>query len=150
MLASGTVSFMVLIADVPALHRRLRLTVWSALLVAILSGLGWLVLLASDILGAPIVDVCLHGGARSIATDTRFGMVWCARLVLAIGLGVLMLAPAARLLQLAAAALLVGLLALIGHAGATPGLAGRIHLVSDMFHLVAAGAWLGALPAFAL
>lgn len=149
-LACGSVSFMVLVADVPALHRRLRLMVWAALVIAILSGLGWLVLLASDILGAPIVDVCLHGGVWSVATDTRFGVVWCARLFLAISLGLLMLAPRARLLQLVAAALLIGLLALIGHAGATPGLAGRIHLVSDMFHLLAVGAWLGALPALAL
>jgi len=149
-LACGTVGFMVLVADVPALHRRLRLTVWAALAVAVLSGLGWLVLLASDILGAPIVDVCLHGGVWSVATDTRFGMEWCARLLLAVGLGLLMLAPKARLLQLGAAALLIGLLALIGHAGATPGLAGRIHLVSDMFHLLAAGAWLGAVPALVM
>ena len=39
--------------------------------------------------------------------------------------------------------------ALVGHAGATPGLAGDLHLVSDMLHLLAAGAWLGGLPAFA-
>ena len=44
-LACGSVSFMVLVADVPALHRRLRLMVWAALVIAILSGLGWLVLL---------------------------------------------------------------------------------------------------------
>ena len=38
---------------------------------------------------------------------------------------------------------------MVGHAGATPGLAGDLHLVSDMLHLLAAGAWLGGLPAFA-
>ncbi len=61
-----------------------------------------------------------------------------------------MLWPAARLLQLAAAACLIALLALIGHAGATPGLAGRTHLAGDMVHLLAAGAWLGGLPALAM
>jgi uncharacterized membrane protein len=41
-------------------------------------------------------------------------------------------------------------IALIGHAGATPGTAGDIHLASDMVHLPAAGAWVGALPAMAM
>ena len=44
-------------------------------------------------------------------------------------LAVLILWPATRLLQLAAAAGLIGLIALIGHAGATPGTAGDIHLL---------------------
>ena len=55
-----------------------------------------------------------------------------------------------RSLQLAAAAALIALPALVGHAGATPGMTGDVHLVSDMVHLLAAGAWLGGLPAFAL
>ncbi len=149
-LASGTVCFVVLIADVPKLHRRLTLMIWTALAVTILSGLGWLVLLAAEIFGATIVEVCLHGGAWSVLTDTRFGMVWCARLLLALVLGLLMLWPAAHLLQLVAASVLIALLALIGHAGATPGVAGRIHLASDMVHLLSAGAWLGGLPALML
>ncbi len=55
-----------------------------------------------------------------------------------------------RWLQLAAAAALIAPLALIGHAGATPGAAGQLHLASDAVHLVAAGVWLGGLPALAL
>ena len=58
---------------------------------------------------------------------------------LALLLAVLMPWPATRLLQLAAAAGLIGLIALIGHAGATPGTAGHIHLASDVVHLLAAG-----------
>jgi copper resistance protein D len=160
-LASGTVCFMVLVAepvagaagvpaDFPALRRRLTWVVWSALVVAILSGLVWLVWLASDIYGAPIAEVCLHGGVWSVLTDTRFGSVSSARLGLALLLAVLMPWPRTGLLQIAAAAGLVALIALIGHAGATPGLAGRIHLASDMVHLLAAGAWLGGLPALIL
>lgn len=160
-LAAGTVCFMVLVAEPTAgsgrgpadfsdLRRRLTWVTWIALAVAILSGLTWLALLSADIYGAPIIDVCLHGGVWSVLTDTRFGLVWSARLGLALLLGVLMPWPAARLLQLAAAAGLIALIALIGHAGATPGLAGRIHLASDMVHLLAAGAWLGSLPALAM
>ena len=159
-LASGTVCFTALVvepapsakthADFTELRRRMNLTVLSALAVAILSGIGWLVLLAAEIFGVPIVEVCLHGGIWSVLTDTRFGLVWCARLALALLLGLLLLWPAARLLQLIAAALLIALLALVGHPAATPGLAGRIHLASDMVHLLGAGAWLGGLPALAL
>ena len=159
LLAGGTVGFMVLVAepagtntraDFVALRHQLTVQVWLALAVAILSGAAWLVLLASDILGASIADVCLHGGAWPVLFDTRFGLVWCTRFLLALLLGLLMLRPAARSFQLAAAAALIALPALIGHAGATPGIAGDSHLVSDMVHLLAAGAWLGGLPAFAL
>jgi len=159
-LASGTVAFMVLVAEpaapvkktagFAALRRRLVILIWIALAVAILSGAAWLVLLASDILGASIADVSLHGGAWPVITDTRFGVVWSVRLVLALLLGLLLLWPAARNLQLAAAAGLVALPALVGHAGATPGTTGGFHLASDMVHLLSAGAWLGSLPALVL
>jgi putative copper resistance protein D len=149
-LVAGTVAFMALVADVPALRRQLIVWLWIALAVAILSGLAWLVWLSADIYGAPIIAVCLNGGVWSVLTETRFGLVWAVRLGLALLLGILIISPAARLLQLAAAAGLLALIALIGHAGATPGTAGRIHLASDMVHLLAAGAWVGALPALAL
>jgi len=158
LLACGTVGFIGLVlepatkapADFPRLRDRLTALTWLALAVAILSGAAWLVLLAAEILGAPIVDVCLHGDAWPVLFDTRFGLVWCARLVLAVLLGLLMLRPAMRTLQLGAAAALIALPAFVGHAGATPGIAGDFHLLSDMAHLLAAGAWLGGLPAFVL
>src|SRR5882672_4676687 len=137
-------------ADFSNLRHRLTWVVWISLAVAILSGLAWLVWLSADIYGAPIIEVCLHGGVWSVLTDTRFGMVWCARLGLALLLGLLMPWPATRLLQLGVAAVFIVLIALIGHAGATPGPAGEIHLASDMVHLLAAGAWLGGLPALAM
>jgi putative copper resistance protein D len=160
-LAAGTVAFIVLVAqpaasagrapaDYWALRRRLTWVVWIALALAILSGLAWLVWLSADIYGAPIVEVCLHGGVWSVLADTRFGLVWTVRFALAVLLGVLMPWPATRLLQLAAGAGLIALIALIGHAGATPGTAGDIHLASDMAHLLAAGAWVGSLPALAM
>lgn len=149
-LASGTVCFMVLVADVPALRRRLTVTIWMALALAIVSGAAWLVWLAAEIHGAPVAEVCLNGGAWTVLTDTRFGQVWCARLALALLLVVLMGWPSARWLALIAAALLIAMLGWIGHAGATPGLAGSVHLASNMVHLMAAGAWLGGLPALVL
>jgi copper resistance protein D len=158
LLACGTVAFLVLVAepagtklraDFAVLRHQFTILVWAALAVAILSGAAWLVLLASDILGASLADVCLHGGAWPVLVNTRFGFVWCVRLTLALLLGALILRPTTWGWQIAAAAALTALPALIGHAGATPGTAGDVHLVSDMMHLLAAGAWLGGLPAFA-
>ncbi len=159
-LATGTICFVAVVAE-PAAHaagstaivmlrRQLTEVVWLALAIAVLSGAVWLVVLASDILGATIADVCLHGGAWSVLTDTRFGLVWCVRLALALTLGLLLLWPATRWLQVTAAAAFLALPAMVGHAGATPGPGGELHLASDMLHLLAAGAWLGGLPAFAL
>src|ERR1700693_4298729 len=123
-LAAGTACFMMLVAEpaagatpaskpaeFSALCRRLTWVGWIALAAAILSGLVWLVWLSADIYGAPIIEVCLHGGVWSVLTDTRFGLVWSARLGLAFLLGVLMPWPATRLLQLTAAACLVALIA---------------------------------------
>jgi putative copper resistance protein D len=160
-LAAGTVTFLALMArpafgpaklpaGFSALQRQLTWLVWLALATAIVSGVIWLLLLASDIYGASIVQVCLHGGIWPVLTDTRFGLVSTIRLASALLLAGLMFSPSLRLLQMVAAIGLLALVALIGHAGATPGTAGDIHLVSDIVHLLAAGAWVGALPALAL
>ena len=157
-LAAGTVSFMVLVAapafgrarGIVALRRRANIMTWAALAVAIASGAAWLALLAADIYGAPLVEVCLQGGPWAVLSGTRFGAVWSARLAAALLLAVMIVWPGLRGLQLAAAAAIIAPLALIGHAGATPGAAGQLHLASDAVHLVAAGVWLGGLPALAL
>lgn len=162
-LACGTVAFLVLVAEPvlarsdgaalahsAGLRRRYNLTIWIALAVAAVSEAAWLIWLSADIYGAPIVAVCLHGGVRTVLTDTRFGLVCTVRLALAAVLALLVAWPAARLLQLATAAGLILPIALVGHAGATPGSAGDIHLGSDMVHLLAAAGWLGALPALAM
>jgi len=157
LLAAGTTGFIFVVAEpvmgkigFAALHRQLTLLIWLALAIAVVSGAIWLLLLASDILGTSIADVGLHGGAWPVLTDTRFGQVWCIRLALAPLLALLLPWPATRWLQITIAVALFVLPALVGHAGATPGMAGDLHLASDMFHLLAAGAWLGGLPAFVL
>ena len=111
-LACGTVGFIALVAqpgskapiDSSPLRDRLTGLIWLALAVAILSGAVWLVLFAGDITGATIADLCLHGGAWPVLFDTRFGLVCCARLALAILLALLMLRPAMRTFQLGTAA----------------------------------------------
>lgn len=148
-LATGTVTFVALIADpnIDALRRQLIALTWSALAFAVLTGAAWLLLFAADLAGAPILDL---GAAWTVLTETRFGLIAGARLALAAALALLIVRPSAHLAALAAAAVFIALVGWIGHAGATPGLAGDLQLASDVTHLLAAGAWLGGLPALAL
>ncbi|HEU5016688.1 MAG TPA: copper homeostasis membrane protein CopD [Pseudolabrys sp.] len=160
LLASGTVLFWILVAK-PAFRAAERhearerfrrgtdqLT-WCALAVAVASGAAWLVLLAASILGTSILDAVLRGGVLSVAEGTLFGFAWTVRLALALSLAGLLLWPAAGWLQAGIACAFAALIAFSGHAAATPGMAGDIHLAADMAHLIAAAAWLGALPPLA-
>jgi putative copper resistance protein D len=161
LLAAGTVTFLALAAgpalraaadgaETAALCRRCdRIAGW-ALAVAVLSGAAWLALVSAAILDKPVMPVVLHGGALSVAGGTRFGLVCILRLALAIVLALLLLRGIARAWQAVIACAFAALIAFCGHAGATPGLAGDIHLIADVGHLIAASAWLGALPALAL
>src|SRR5262245_2847568 len=120
--ACGTIGFIQLVAEpvkVPSdfqpLRNRLSVLILLALGVAILSGAVWLFLLAADILGAPLVDVCLHGGAWPVLFETRFGLVWCARFALALVLVLSLFRPIPKGFQLVTAGLLLCLPAMIGH-----------------------------------
>lgn len=147
-LAAGTAAFTALIAKPrPALRRRFIAMIWAALAVAIVTGALWLSLLAADLTGDPFPAPT---GVWIVLTATRFGAVAVIRLVLALVLAALVVWPGASWLALFAAAGFIGLLGLVGHAGATAEPAGVLLLANDMAHLAAAGAWLGGLPALAL
>ena len=162
-LASGTICFMTLVAEpaarapgsqtlagYAALRRQLTLLAALALILTVLSGAVWLALVGAGILGVPLANIWLDGGIWTVASETQFGRIACARLIMAGVLGLLLAWPPTRWLQLLAGAGLVALIAPSGHAGATPGVTGAIQLISDGFHLLAAGAWLGGLPALVL
>lgn len=141
-LAAGTIAFTTLVAEGdPRLRRRFVALTWAALAVAVVTGAVWLLLLAADLSDEP-------GAAWTLLSETRFGWVAGARLALAAALAILFLSPRARWLTLALAAAFIGSLASIGHAGAAPD--SVLPLASDVVHLLAAGAWLGGLPALAL
>jgi len=149
--AGGTIWFALIVQrPIPAvLDRRLRLLTVVALALTVLTGAAWLALVATDVLGVPLADIYLSG-VWSVMTDTRFGQVSAIRLLLALVLALLVPWPRTRPFQALLAGALVALLALTGHAGAVPGPTGTGALAADMAHLLAAGAWLGGLPAFLL
>ncbi len=126
----------------------------GGLVATVVSGGAWLLLLAASLGGTLSTDV-----TWTLLTETRFGQVSTVRLILAVLIAAEAALPpprsdeAERVRGLAMTVCAMGLLgnvALIGHAGATPGVVGDLHLASDVVHLVAAGAWLGGLPPFAL
>ncbi len=161
---AGTLIFRCLVAA-PAFHPkgdaalegdlclRLAWMTWGALAIVIASGAAWLVLLAADIGGVPVADATAQGLPWTVLTQTAFGDDWMLRFEMAALLAVLLLAPRpspgfASAIDVACAILAAALaasLAWAGHAAGTEGIDGAIHLASDALHLVAAGAWLGAL-----
>jgi putative copper resistance protein D len=98
-------------------------------------------------------DAVSRGFAQTVLTETAFGDAWMLRAEMASLLALFLLVPRLNLVfatavDLACMTLAAGLaasLAWAGHAAATEGTDGTIHLTSDALHLVAAGAWLGAL-----
>jgi putative copper resistance protein D len=89
-----------------------------------------------------------------VLRDTAFGAAILSRLVLAVfaGLCALTLKPSPRLWLIAVGTggLVLASFAWTGHGAVEEGLAGVIHAASDVVHLIAAGAWLGALAVFSL
>jgi putative copper export protein/mono/diheme cytochrome c family protein len=146
-------------ADTTALHRRLWLLAWAGLVLLTVSGAGWLMAIAADMSGKPLVAMLSGHALGVVLTDTRFGEDWLLRLGAAAGLsGLLITAPPARRRTVAAlrcAELVIGLFLLLslawaGHGAATAGAPGALHLAGDILHLLGAGAWLGTLPPFVL
>jgi putative copper resistance protein D len=145
-------------AGAAALETRLRVRlawiVWIALAAALVSGAAWLVLLSAEIGDVPAADAISQGWPWLVLTDTTFGNTWMLRLGMATLLAVFLLlagtlgarfAFAADVTSAIIAAALAASLAWTGHAAGMEGVDGAVHLASDALHLVAAGAWLGAL-----
>ena len=119
----------------------------AASALAIISALAWFAFtvaqMAGDTAAAGDVDLLI-----STARDTDFGRLWTVRLAVAVALlSVLCWRRTTGLWGLLLASILLGSLALTGHAGSGSGLRGWIHVAADALHLLSAGFWIGALPA---
>ena len=162
-MVAGTLLFTVLVFDpaignvgAAALTRRLRRlltgSIGIGLATAVLSAAAWLVILSAEISGRPLAATLTSNVVWTVLTQTQFGHDWQLRGALA-GLLALVLVlehrgKPARFFAGAKgglAAALVGSLAWAGHAAATEGISGDLHVVADALHLLAAAAWLGAL-----
>ena len=139
-----------------ALHRRMfRIAAWS-LAAALTSGIGWLAVQAAAMSGMPIERALNRQTLGEVLNATLFGRVWEIRLGLAVALGTMLVLGrraanerSATILDACGGLLAGALLATLawaGHAAAEQGVERSVHLSADAAHLLAAGAWLGALP----
>ena len=130
----------------PAAHFR-RAAAWS-LAALLASGLAWIALEAVSMSGLPAEQALSPGTLATVIGQTQFGRVWLGRMIVAVVLIAALAGlrgPALRAVGGGLSALLLAAIAAGGHGGSGRGLAGALHLGIDAAHLLAAGAWLGAL-----
>ena len=131
---------------------------WISLALVVVSGAAWLVIQSAQMGDVPWSEAVSEGLVQTVLLETGFGNDWIARTVLAALLAVtLAVARPARgssrradWLACVLAVALAGTLAWAGHAAGTPDALGVVHVASDVLHLVAASAWVGALVPLAI
>ncbi len=121
---------------------------WGGLVVAVISGAIWLGLEAISMSGLPVSEAMTANTVSTVLDETQFGQVTEIRAGLAILLAICLVCDRSAAANWCAASAALGLaasLAWTGHAGATLGGAGKLHLAADVLHLCAAAAWIGGL-----
>jgi len=146
-----------LLGEDQGVHRHLfQVTFWSAVL-SIASGAAWLAAEAASMSGLPLQQAITLDTLGLVLGKTVFGRLWILRFVLVIAVGLLLLLATGRssdherrlrleLGALVLAAAYLATLAWAGHAAAGHGPERSVQIISDVLHLLSAGAWLGALP----
>jgi putative copper resistance protein D len=121
---------------------------WAALAVAVATGIVWLTLQTMTFAGIGFSEAVRSGALLIVVDETQFGLVSEIRGALAVLLVACLALDRfafAQWIGLAASLALVGAIAWTGHAGATLGTLGDLHLAADGLHLLAASAWIGGL-----
>lgn len=110
------------------------------------------VIMTASMMGAPLFSLD-SATLRMVLAETNVGWAFIARMFALLTVMALAISSQARGRAALAGMTLVAGVALAslvwhGHGVATEGLLGTVHLVSDIVHLLAASAWIGALAAF--
>lgn len=128
-------------------------TIGTGMLALALSALS-IVAMTASMAGVPLFDVD-RASVTMMINETPMGVAWQVRLVallLAVlaGVGLKGRAPLAwSAVIVGASATALATLAWTGHGAANEGVVGQTQLAADIVHLLASGAWLGALVALA-
>jgi copper resistance protein D len=133
---------------VSVLAAQVRQVAWTGFVIAVVTGLGWLLLLTMQITGLSLWEALTQEGLSTVVEVTQFGEVALIRMALAALLAISLVGERVwplRRLTLISALAFAGAIAWTGHAGSTAGNLGMLHLVSDVLHLWAAAAWVGGL-----
>ena len=119
----------------------------------LLASVGWLVAETAILIGRPLLRID-WASLQAVATQTRFGQITLARVVLlAAALVLARLLRASKALFTTEAVLgsvAVASFAWTGHGSLGEGNGRVVHLSADLVHLWAAGIWLGALVPLAI
>ena len=137
----GTLLFAALVAP-PSLRPRLIRHARLGALAALATGAAWVAVQAATFAGSWDLAVAIPPTLRF----TRFGHVLAVRLVLIAAVLFLAAIPRSGLwIATAAIGIALATQGMVGHAGAAEGTAAIGLVTSEALHLLAAGAWLGAL-----
>ncbi len=140
-------------------RRRLTWIAWINLALALISGAAWFDLTAAAMSGQPVAEIFSQDVWWTVLSDTTFGNDWLVRFVLACLLAALFdpslserrtRSTSIKSALVISAAAFAGSLAWSGHAAGGIGVEAIVHPITDVLHLVAAAAWLGALIPLAL
>jgi copper resistance protein D len=137
----------------PSIGSRLRLVIWLALAASVASGVAWFLLQAAAMSGLAFGEAMTPETLWTVLDETQFGQVMLARTLCVVVLAACLGFDGGAGLQRLALVVALGFVAAIawtGHAGATAGAEGVVHLVADVLHLWAAAAWTGGLLALVL
>jgi putative copper export protein/mono/diheme cytochrome c family protein len=136
-----------------ALRRRLPSVARWSIAIGIASAIAWLAATAATMSGLPLARAIDPSTLGAVVGDTLFGKIWIARfclawvLLFALWPRSAVLGPRGLAWSTLAAGAYLAALAWTGHAAAAEGPWRGGQIVSDVVHLLSAGAWLGALPA---
>ena len=150
----GTLVFLTLVApaamaeatqDAPCLRRRLLRVARISAAVALTIGVAWIAVESAVIAGAGNVAMTLHA-LPVVALRTQYGQWLLVRGVLLLAV-LPLLRPwrAGNAVATVVAAIALSVQPMLGHAGALSGSIGTTLIISEVLHLLAAGAWLGSL-----
>src|SRR4030088_2105745 len=119
-------------------------TAWIGLAIAVASEVIWLQLQAASMSGRTFREAMSTDVLLTVLNETQFGLVSKIRFVLAIILAACLAYDQLALLRWLALGSALGFIAAIawtGHAGASRGQRGNLHLAADALHLFAAACW---------
>ncbi|EJM55370.1 copper homeostasis membrane protein CopD [Pseudomonas sp. GM48] len=129
-----------------ALDQRLARTSRWLTVLALASGVCWLLLITASMAGA--WDAAFDPPTLNLVLgSTFFGQVWRWHLLINMVLLALLLTPlrTSLVLRLILSGLLVATLAPVGHGAMLDGTAGHLLILNQLIHLICVGAWLGGL-----
>ncbi|GGE12774.1 copper resistance protein CopD [Polymorphobacter glacialis] len=123
----------------------------SLILLAVFLSVAGMLAMTASMSGVAIIDVD-RGSTKAMVFETPMGVAWQVRMAALAAIAVLAFVrnPAARVAQVAVAGAALASLAWTGHGAAGEATKGLVKLVADIVHLLAAGAWIGALVALGL